>query len=485
MAGRLLSWSSSSYLQKVFRQCVRTPEDLTPDQLAAVDFMYSNPFSALFLDVGFGKTAISLTMLRRLILDGYDGKILIVAPIRVATRVWPYEPRYWRHLAWLSMTVIRIDDSDPRLKGPARTAIKHRLRAALLDSPEQIHVINQEAVAWLVDECAKRRRWPYRVVIFDESSRLRDHNSVTFKALKKIRPHVDRFHELTATPASQSYMHLFSQIWMLDRGERFGNHITPFREAYFFHNFHNHTYKIRPGAAEEIERRISDICLVMRRTRDFQVRTRSIALPAEVMDAYRQFERDLVLQLGDAEIDAINAAVLCGKLLQYASGFVYDEAKVAHRIHDEKVAELKSLVEETLDEPVMVSYWFKGSLRRLREAFPQAAVMDREGKVEESWNRREHKVMLVHPQSVGHGMNLQHGGHHVVLFDLFYSLELYTQLIGRLDRPGQNHTVMCHILCASGTIDNIVARNLQALRNAEEDMFSRLCELRRQLHADQ
>lgn len=459
--------------------------DLTTDQIAAVEFMHATPFSALFLDVGFGKTVISLTMLSRLIVDeGYKGKILIIAPIRVATRVWPYEPRLWWHLGWMSMKVIRIEDSDPRLKGKDRTAIKHRLRAELLDSPEQIHVIDQHAVDWLVTQWAGRRRWPYKVVIFDESSRLRDHNSVTFKAIKKIRPHVRRFHELTATPASQTYMHLFSQIWLLDQGERFGSHITPFREQYFIQNPYSHAYTIRPGAAQEIERRIADLCLVMRRKRDFQVRIRSINLSAKLLEDYEQFERDLVLQLPDAEIDAVNAAVLCGKLLQFASGFVYDEARAVHRVHDEKIEELRSLVDETLDEPILVSYWFKGSLQRLREAFPDAAVMDREGKIEASWNRREHKMMLIHPQSAGHGLNLQSGGRHLVVYDLFYSLELFSQTVGRIDRPGQTGQVMVHLLCARDTIDGIVARNLQALRKAEEDMFSRLREIRRRLHAD-
>lgn len=452
--------------------------DLTTDQQDAVEFMYQNPFSALFLDVGFGKTVITLTVLRRLIMqDGYRGKILVIAPIRVANRVWATEPRLWKHLEWMRPVVLRIEDDDPRLLAVPRkdrAALKDRLRTAMLDAETQLQIINQEAVSWIVEKFVARRRWPYKIVIFDESSRLRDHNSVTFKALKRVRPHTQRFHELTATPASQSYMHLFSQVWMLDRGERFGNHITPFRDQFFIGDHFRHTYRIRPGAAEEIERRIADICLVMRRKRNFQTRVRAIELPVDVKGGYRQFERDLVLALGDAEIDAINAAVLCGKLLQYASGFVYDDAKFAHPIHDEKIEELRSLVEETLDEPLLVAYWFKGTLARLRKAFPEAVVMDRQGRMEESWNRRRHKMMLIHPQSAGHGLNLQHGGRHLAVVDMFYSLELYTQLIGRLDRPGQTETVRVHLICARDTIDEIVAYNLQRLRNAEEAMFARL-----------
>jgi hypothetical protein len=462
---------------EMFRRAVRMMADLTPDQVEAVDFMHANPFSALFLDVGFGKTVITLSMLRRLIVDEhYYGKILIIAPIRVATRVWPQEPGLWTHLCWMRPVVLRVEDDDPRLLAlprNQRTAEKARLRAELVKSPEQIHVIDYHAVDWLVAECARTKKWPYRVVVFDESSRLRDHNSVVFKALKKVRPYVTRFHELTATPASQTYMHLFSQIWLLDKGERFGNGITAFRERYFTFNPYVKTWKIRDGAKQEIERLISDICLVKRRERDFRVVTRTIRLPDKLMEAYEEFENECVLALGERVIDGVNAAVLCSKLLQYASGFVYDKG-TAVRVHDEKLLELRSLYEETIDQPILVAYWFRESLERIREAFPDAVSMDREGKVVEAWNRREHKMLLVHPQSAGHGLNLQQGGHHIVCYDMWYSLELFLQVIGRLDRPGQTAQVMVHLLSAGGTIDELVAANLQRLRSAEDAMFERL-----------
>lgn len=473
-------FNTKRYLAELFRYCVRSPADLTEDQRDAIEFLYSKPASALYLDVGYGKTVISLTLLFRLILDdGYTGKILIIAPIRVATRVWPYEPRLWTHLCWMTMTVLRIEDDDPRLLAlprQQRSAEKARLRAELLRSTDQIHIINQEAVDWLVEECARRRRWPYRVVIFDESSRLRNHNSVVFRALHRVRRHIDRFHELTATPASQTYMHLFSQIWLLDRGERFGNSITAFRERYFVHNPYARTWTIRDGAAQEIERLIADICLVRRRDRDFKVIIRNIKLSDYQMQQYREFEREQILELADQTIDGVNAAVLCGKLLQYASGFVYGEDRRVSTVHDEKLDELRSLVDETLDQPVLVAYWFRESLDRIKKAFPGAAIMDRSGRMEESWNRGEHKIMLVHPQSAGHGMNLQHGGHHLVVYDLWYSRELMTQLIGRLDRQGQTHQVMVHLLCARDTIDELVADNLLRLGENENAFFRRLRE---------
>lgn len=517
-------------LDAIFADCVRGEEDLYEDQREATEFLWENRSSALFLDVGMGKTVITYNIFDRLWTRGYSGKFLIVAPIRVATRVWPYEPRLWRHLAYMRTAVIRIPDDDPRLKaaykegydyGKAKgydsdmcrkiaarseTAKKHSLLEALLDSPEQIHIINREAVKWLVEAWSKRGGWPYKVVVVDEASVLGDHNNEIFKALKRVRKHIKRFHELTASPASQTYMRFFSQVFLLDEGERFGSHITPFRERYFTHSPYTKKWTLRPGADVEIEKKIADIVLVMRRDKDFRVNIRPIRLSRELMQGYRDFERDLVLELpDDVTIDAINGGVLANKLLQYASGAVYDTKavldpvtgdpildsrggaklkRIYHLLHDEKIEDLKSLEEETLDHPVMVAYWYKSSLERLREAFPKAAVMDREGKLEEPWNQRKFKFMLVHPRGVAHGLNLQRGGHHIALFDIFWPLDLFTQIIGRLDRDGQTDTVMVHMLSAVGTMDETVSLNLQVLQSAEEAMFRRLQALRRRYKND-
>lgn len=493
------------YLQQVFADCIRSESNLSDLQREAIEFLWEHPFSALYLDVGFGKTVISLSIIDRLWLRGYRGKFLIIAPIRVATRVWPYEPRLWSQLAYMTTTVIRIDDDDPRLEAAYKrgyeyaktrgyksdmcraiaqrleTKCKYKLLRALLDTSADIHIINREAVDWLVNEFAERGNWPYKVVFFDEASVLGDHKNVVFKALKRVLPYIKRFHELTASPASQTYMRFFSQIYLLDGGERFGKHITPFRERYFNYNQYSRRWTLREGAAEEIERLIADICLVMRRDKDFQINVRPIRLPKPVMEAYRKLERDLVLELPeDKFIDAVNSAVLSNKLLQYASGAVYDIDKKYHVIHDEKIEELRSLHEETLDHPIMVAYWYKSSLNRLKAAFPHAAIMDREGRMEAKWNQRKFKMMLVHPRGVAHGLNLQHGGHHIALFDIFWPLDLFTQLIGRLDRQGQTDQVMVHLLSAVGTMDETVAANLQFLQNAEEAMFRRLQALRRQ-----
>lgn len=519
-----MSFNADRFLAETFAEVRHSESELFDDQRAAIDFLKRTPFSALYADVGKGKTVVSWSIIDWLWQRGYYGKILIIAPIRVIRTVWPYEPRQWSHLAYHRMTVIRVQDDDPRLKaayrsgykyarskgyGPdmcqkiaqrSRTKRKEELLKSLLDSPEQVHGINREAVPWLVDQFAKRASWPYKVVFVDEASCLGDHKNQIFKSLKRVRPYIKRLHELTASPASQTYMRFFSQIWLLDKGDRFGSTITSFRERYFTQSPYTRRWTIRPGAAEEMERLIADICLVQRRDRDFQVNVRQIQLPENMMEAYREFERDLVLELPDGvTIDGVNAAVLSGKLLQYASGAVYDKSVVLdedgnpvlnsrgivkvkrfyHEIHDEKIEELHSLVEETIDQPLLVAYWFQSSLERLRKAFPDAGVMDRQGRIVDDWNRRRYKMLLVHPRSAGHGLNMQKGGHHIVLFDIFWPLELFLQLVGRLDRTGQTETVMVHLLSCVGTHDEVVAENLRFLRETEDAMFRRLQELRR------
>jgi SNF2 family DNA or RNA helicase len=459
-------FSASRYLRNVFADVIRESIDLHDYQREAVDWLYDKPMSALFLDVGLGKTPIILTLLDRLFTEGFDGKVLIIAPIRVAARVWMQEHRLWGHLAYFRPTLIR----DPK---PIR-------RKTLLDDPAQIHVINQEAVAWLVNQYPDTNSWPYQVVIFDESSRLRNHTSVVFKKLKSVLSQIERFHQLTATPASQTYMHLFSQIYLLDRGQRFGKFISRFRDAYFDYNRYTFTYTLRQGGAQAIEKKISDICFVLKGKRDFIINTHAIVLPD--MRQYDKFVRTFLLEIPEDQIiEAINGAALSSKLLQLSSGAVYDEVRRYHVVHDEKIDELRDIIEQNNGEPVLVAYWFKSSLDRLKKAFPTAVVMDREGKIEGPWNRREIPILLAHPQSVGHGLNLQAGGHQLVVFDAFWSLELFTQLIGRLDRQGQTRTVVVHLLSCVGTLDEVVTSKLQHLDNAQDAMFRRLRELHRQI----
>ena len=513
-------FDAEPYLDQLFKNAVRGDrEDLTESQDYAVDWLYDHPYSALFAGTGFGKTIVILTLLDRLFAEGYHAKVLIDAPIKVANTVWQPEISRWRHTAWMSSTILRVEDDDPRLIaerkrmneelhprlshmtdrkeaaktklsliGQHLTELKNRLRRNLLKSRSLIHVINHEATDWLVDYYVTRRKpWPYRILIWDESSKLRDHNSNVFNAIKDMRPYMDRVHELTATPAKQSYIYFFSQIYLLDQGQRFGRGITAFRQRYFTQNFYTKKWDLRPGGAEEMERVISDIVLPIRKAdfRDLEepmIRIRPIQLPDIIVKQYREFEETAILEAPDEEIiEAKSAGILNGKLLQLASGAVYDNQRGVHFFHESKFEELEQLLDETQDEPVLCSYWFKPTLARLKQRFPKAAVMDPQGKMIEQWNRRKFKLMFIHPASASHGIELQFGGHHLAVFDLFHSAELFEQLIGRLDRRGQEETVTVHLFAARRTVDNVVAKRLQHLEDAQQAMYRRLQRLHRRL----
>lgn len=506
-------------LERTFARVIHDEEDLDEYQRYAVQWLYDHPYSALFAGTGLGKTIIIYSLLNRLFEEGFNAKVLIDAPIKVANTVWTLEHQKWRHTAWMNPALVRVEDDHPKLLlerarmneeltaktahmkdrpaaskvkwgliGQHLTVVKERLRRKLLKHRSQIHIINHEATDWLVDYYVTRRKpWPYRIVIWDESSRLRDHNSNVFNAIKAMRPYMDRVHELTATPAKQSYIYYFSQIYLLDQGQRFGRGITAFRARYFTQNPYSKRWELRPGGDEEIERKISDIVLPLRK-RDFVttpepiIRIRPVLLPETISKQYREFEATSILETPEEEvIEAKSAGILNGKLLQLASGAVYDNKRGVHFFHESKFEDLEELLEETQDEPVLCSYWFKPTLARLRQRFPKAAVMDPQGKVIDQWNRRKFKLMFIHPASASHGIELQFGGHHLVVFDLFHSAELFEQLIGRIDRRGQEEDVIVHLLAAKGTVDGITAKKLQALEDAQSSMYRRLQRLHKKL----
>jgi hypothetical protein len=507
-------FDGGAYLDELFARCVRGgPEDLHDYQDYAVDWLYENPYSGLFAGTGLGKTTIVYSLLNKLNqLDELPGHVLVSAPIKVANRVWPYEHRLWRHTAYFSTVILRVEDDDPLLKtefqrvrdrlkaegNPAALAnklakqrvsvYKEELRTGLLTSKAKVHIINHEAVDWLVNYYVTNKLpWPYKVVIWDESSKLRDHNSKVFIAINAMRPYIDRIHELTATPAKQSYVYFFSQIYLLDRGERFGKGITAFRERYFTEHRYTRKLSLRPGGAKAIEKKIANITLTLRKEdySDLQkpiIRIRKVRLPAHIVDKYKEFEQTAILETPDDKvIEAGSAAILNSKLLQLATGAVYDSNREVSFFHEAKFDELEQLLDETLDEPILCAYWFKPTLARLRKRFPEAVVMDKQGKMEAPWNERKYKMMFIHPASAAHGLNLQFGGHHLAVVDLFHSAELFEQLYGRLDRQGQTETVTVHLLAARGTVDNVVARNLQVLEDAQDAMYRRLQRLHRQM----
>lgn len=502
-----------------FAAVERTRDDLHAYQAdIAVPFLREHPFSGLLIDMGLGKTISSLTVIADLLAEFAYEKVLVIGPRRVATETWPTEIGLWEHVAHLNYAVIAVDDDDPRLAaarsaaravarvqglGPqdaekaaqkAETAEKERLRRAAARSRATIHIISRDWVEWLVNLYGPR--WPYRCVVIDESSSFKDYTSQRFKALAKVRNTpglIERLHILTATPAAQTYEHFFAQIYLLDRGERLGKNITAYRERYFTYNKYSMKYKLRPGADEEVLAKIADICLVMK-AKDYLNLEEPTFIPRKVrlseaqMALYRKMEKDFVVTLpGGPTVEAETAAALSQKLLQMASGVLYEtyldedldtedmkKVKRVHRLHEHKIEALREIVEESQGEPLLVGYHHKSSLDRLKNAFPQAAVMDRDGKCVKPWNAGKIPMLLIHPQSGGHGLNMQHGGHILVFFDLPWSLELFQQLIGRLARQGQKAVVRVFVLMAEGTIDEFVYETLSTLADVQERMFAML-----------
>jgi SNF2 family DNA or RNA helicase len=493
-------------------------DEMHEEQELMLDFLHKTPYAALFAEMGVGKTITALTLAVDLLNCFEVKRVLIIGPLKVACDTWPKEIAMWDHTAPFRFTLLREDDDDPRLaKARARarafgmteglsredtdrmtaraeTQERERIRKDLANTKTQIHVINREAVTWLVNH--HQGKWPYDLVIIDESSSFKDHAADRFKALAKVRkyPHLmKRVIELTATPTAEGYMGLWAQMFLLDRGERLGKNITAYRKSYFSFNRWSKQFEIRPGAEEKILKKIADITMIVR-ARDYgkehvpKVIDRKLTLSQRVMGQYATLQDEFVLQLPDGEsVSADTAVALSSKLLQLASGFVYDTkllmdwdtediklVKKVHHIHDEKVAMLKEMVEALQGKPVLIAYHFKPSLVRLLKAFPGAVVMDPKGKCITKWNKGKIPILLVHPQSAGHGLNLQHGGHNIIMYDMPWSLENYKQLIGRLARQGQKFEVIVQRLICEGTMDEVVAKSLDKKDATQEDMFRML-----------
>lgn len=531
----------------------RREEDMHDYQRQAFEFLLANPFCALFIDTGLGKTIIVLTLLVFMLQRGMCKKVLIVAPVRVAAQTWPNEIAAWEHTAWLGHTVIRAEDDDAEVisagklgarRGKAlaeaqietlrelgqtddgikeyvrkrtataaqkaQTAKKEELRQRRRKSNADIHVVNREALQWLVDQYSewtvktrngKKRRvrkvvgWPYDVVVLDESSSFKDYSTARFKALSAVRQQgwIKRLIELTATPAAESYMGLFAQVFLMDKGKRFGRFITTYRDNYFVKvgKTEHQNYKLRPGADKQIGDCIADICMVMKSSDYLEEQeplflNRMIDMSEFELAQYRRFERESILDLDDGDyIEAETAAALSAKLLQLASGAVYDKDRRARLIHNHKIEDLAELVEELQGSPLLVAYWYKSSLARLRKAFPDAVVMDKAGKVVSRhgpWNTGKVKMLLVHPASVGHGLNMQYGpGHDLYMFDQCWSYELFYQLYRRIHRQGQVRQCRIHLPQMRHTNDVFVVKRLGLKEDAQEALFNRIRAMRRRM----
>jgi hypothetical protein len=375
-----------------------------------------------------------------------------------------------------------------RAAGTITTAFKDRLRRQQARSKAPLHFINREALPWLVQFLKDERSgFPYDDAIYDEASDLGDQGTSRFKAMRELRRPLKSFVQMTATPAAEGYGKLFSQRWLMDKGKLWGNAITPWRDDHFTYNSKKFSYMLRKGHDKIISSQIADLCLVAKGedhlpsvATGWADLTRKIELGPELREREREFIESRILRLSDETgtdipddfIDADNPASLSQKLLQFCSGAVYDDKKVARAIHDHKIEELRQLIDELHGEPIMLVYWWQSSLARLRKAFPKMVVMDTKGSQQEAWNKGKINLMALHPQGSEFGLNLQKGpGHDICIFDMFWSYEKWYQIHKRLARQGQTRPVRSWPLVVKGSADEVAVQRLQQKENAQNALF--------------
>lgn len=420
-------------------------------QQFATDFILNQSICCLMLDMGLGKTVITLTALWQLALDSFDvSRVLVIAPKRVAEDTWPKELAKWEHLTGLTSSLVLGSAAE---------------RKAALQRKAFLYIINRENVAWLV----KNHYWDFDMVVIDELSSFKSNKAERFKSMKKVRPMVTRIVGLTGTPAPNTLLDLWPQMYLMDMGQRLGRFIGGFRDRFFLPDKRNreiiYSYKPREGAEDAIYALISDICISMKAADYLDMPERidnriEVSMSPKERKLYDDFQKDMVLSIGDEELDAANAASLSNKLLQMANGAVYGEDKKVIPIHDRKLDALEDLVEAANGKPLLVAYWYKHDLQRIKARFKNARCIDTAKDIDD-WNAGKIPLALIHPASAGHGLNLQDGGCTIVWFGLTWSLELYQQLNARLWRQGQKHTVVIHHIVTKGTHDEDVMRALE------------------------
>jgi len=415
----------------------------------ATDHIVANKYSGLFLEMGLGKTVATLTAISRLIYEDLEvGKVLVIAPKTVALNVWPEEVKKWTHLSHLRLEVVKGD--------PAQ-------RVACLKRKADIYVIGRDNVAWIVKHYMTA--FPFDMVVIDELSSFKDNQSQRFRSLRIVRPLIKRVVGLTGTPAPNGLQDLWPQIYLLDQGERLGKTIGAFREAYLsadkIFGQHIQSYKVRKGSEKEIYDKIGDICISMKADDYLELpgrleHTIRINLEPATLQRYKVFEKEKVLEMASADISALNAAALTTKLLQFSNGALYDENRAVHLEHDQKLDALSDIIEEAGDQPVLVFYSYIHDKQRILERFKHARELKTSEDIK-AWNSKKVRLMIAHPASAGHGLNLQAGGNIIVWFGLTWSLELYQQANARLDRQGQTKPVMIYKLICAGTMDEEVS----------------------------
>lgn len=421
-------------------------------QAFAINYIETHPIAAVLLDMGLGKTVISLTAIADLLFDSFEAhRILVVAPLRVARDTWPAEIAKWEHLQHLTYAVC--------------VGTPKERRAALMAGAD-ITIINRENLGWLIDSSGFD--FDYDMVVIDELSSFKNHKSKRFQSLVKVRPKVKRIIGLTGTPSSNGLMDLWAEFKLLDFGERLGRFITHYRNNYFIPDKRNgeiiYSYKPTAYAEDAIYRKISDITISMKSTDHLQMpelitSQYEVQLSEEEEKRYEELKADFILELPEGEITAANAASLTGKLSQLANGAIYDDDGNIIEFHDRKLDALEDLIEAANGKPLLVAYWFKHDLQRIKKRFDVREI--KSSKDITDWNNGDIPVAVIHPASAGHGLNLQAGGSTLIWFGLTWSLELYQQTNARLWRQGQTSgTVVIEHIITKGTIDERILKAL-------------------------
>lgn len=441
-------------------------------QRYAIERIISEPFLGLFLDMGLGKTVITLSAINDLRYNRWAvARCLVVAPKKVAEATWSKEAEKWDHLEHLRII-------------PVLGGLKKRIQA--LNTPGDVWVINRENVPWLVDYC--RNAWPFDMVVLDESSSFKNPQSKRFKSLKIVRPRITRLVELTGTPAPNGLEDLWAQIFLLDGGARLGKTITSYREAFFTQDYAHpgqmyRTYSPQQGADFRIREAISDICVSMKAEDYLELPEYiedivPVALDDKARKAYEKLEREMLLEVDEQTVTAGTAAVLNGKLLQLCSGAVYDHEGRVAEIHDCKIEAFLEVIEQLNGEHALVFYWFQHEKERLTAALGKSGLRVRvyQGPEDETvWNAGEVDVLLAHPVSCGYGLNLQAGGHHAIWFGYpNWALEIYQQANKRLHRQGQKLPVISHHLVVQGGMDEDVVAVLHSKGDTQESLMQAL-----------
>lgn len=426
--------------------------DLHYYQSYCVEYIKQNHTAAVLLDCGLGKTSITLTAIADLLFDSFEiHKILVIAPLRVASVTWSAEIEKWEHLKILKYSVAVGTEAE---------------RLTALNAQADIYIINRENVQWLIEKSGIH--FDFDMLVVDELSSFKNHQSKRFKALMKVRPKVKRVVGLTGTPSSNGLMDLFAEFRLLDMGVRLGRFIGQYRNAYFSPDKRNgqiiYSYKPLPDAEQQIYEKISDITISMKSTDHLKmpeiISTQyKVELSEEEKKKYEELKKDLILQLPDGEITVANAASLTGKLSQMANGAVYSDDESILEIHQRKLDALEDIIESANGKPVLVAYWFRHDLERIKKRFAVREIKTSRDIVD--WNNGSIPLALIHPASAGHGLNLQAGGSTLIWYGLTWSLELYQQTNARLYRQGQKDTVVIQHIVAEGTIDERVLAALE------------------------